>query len=213
MHCTNGIVIQVKDEKFDATVEPRPQIKTKRRSFTTIPNEVSSYISKNRNNPTLQPFGDIDKNMTKFLQSSKIIDFIWIMCSAATTSLIPNWTGFNFLLHDKGEEEAVQTVTYLPAINQSPTNPDTVLELLIQSKAKAEHLGLEETDVVVDQAIYAKAVEILANPHHTELRKFIVLCMGAFHIASTFITVIGKRFSDAGLQDLLIEANIFGKNN
>lgn len=38
----------------------------------------------------------------------------------------------------------------------------TVLEMLIQSKA--EKLGLRETDLVVDQAIYAKAVDIVLSP-------------------------------------------------
>ena len=154
---------------------------------------------------------ELERNLRKPLQSSKIIDFIWVLCSCATTLKVPNWTGFNHMLHDKGEEEPIQFVTYLPAIDRSPTSPDTVLELLVQSKAKAEHLGLQETDVVVDQAIYAKAVEILANPTHRDLKTFIVLRMGAFHIASTFITVIGKRFGDGGLRDLMIEANIFGK--
>ena len=70
---------------------------------------------------------------------------------------------YNTLLHDKGEEETNQTVRYLPTIDQSPTKPDTVLEMLLQAKEKAEKLGLLETDLVVDQAIYAKAVEILSN--------------------------------------------------
>jgi hypothetical protein len=33
---------------------------------------------------------------------------------------------------------------------------ETVVEVLKQSKSKAETLGLRETDVVFDQAIYAK---------------------------------------------------------
>jgi len=71
---------------------------------------------------------------------------------------------------------------------------DVVLELLVQSKLKAEKLGLEETDVVFDQAIYAKAVEVLMNPIHLDLKRFIVLRMGAFHTTMTFLAVIGKRF-------------------
>ena len=46
--------------------------------------------------------------------------------------------------------------TYLPAIDESPTKSEVVLELLIQSKLMPEALGLEETDVVLDQAFMPK---------------------------------------------------------
>ena len=35
--------------------------------------------------------------------------------------------------------------------------------MLLQSKANTEHLRLVEADLVVDQAFYAKAVEIMEN--------------------------------------------------
>ena len=101
-------------------------------------------------------------------------------------------------------------ITYLPAINDSPTKMDVVLEILTQSKLKAEKLGLCETDVVFDQAIYAKAVEIMLNPVFIDLKRFIVLRMGAFHTALTFLAVIGKRFGDAGLRDWIVEAELLG---
>ena len=84
---------------------------------------------------------------------------------------------------------------------------DVVLELLTQSKLKSEKLGLKETDVLLDQAIYEKAVEIMMNPSHAD---FIILRMGAFHPSLKFLAVIGKRFSDASLRDWLIEANLLG---
>lgn len=87
---------------------------------------------------------------------------------------------------------------------------DTVLELLQQSKLKAEKIGLKETDVVLDLAIYAKAVEIVMNPLHKDLKSFVVLRMGAFHTSMIFLAVIGKRFADAGLRDIIVEANLLG---
>ena len=85
---------------------------------------------------------------------------------------------------------------------------DTVLELLYQSKTKAEKLNLPNADVVVDQAIYAKAVEIMNNPKFSDLKDFVVLRMGAFHIELNFLSVIGKRFGDAGIRDWIIEAAV-----
>ena len=77
--------------------------------------------------------------------------------------------------------------------------------MLLQSKANTEHLGLVEADLVVDQAIYAKAVEIMANLAHKDLKDFIVLRMGGFHITMTFLGAIDKRFKDTGLKNLLVE--------
>ncbi len=86
-----------------------------------------------------------------------------------------------------------------------------VLEASTQSKLKAEKLGLSETDVVFDQAIFAKAVEIVLNLVYIDLKKFIVLRMGAFHTALAFLAVIGKRFADAGLRDWIVEAGLLGR--
>ena len=88
---------------------------------------------------------------------------------------------------------------------------NTVLEVLMQSEAKAKAMNLPKTELVLDQAIYAKAVEILNNPSHEDLKKFINLRMGAFHTICIFLAVIVKRFGDAGLRDWIIEADLIGK--
>lgn len=104
----------------------------------------------------------------------------------------------------EGDSDDYGKIGYLPSINKSLTSHDTVLELLNQSKLKAEKLGLNETDVILDMAIYSKAVEILMNPRYVDLKKFIVLCLGGFHTMCIFISVIGKRFGEAGLRNMVI---------
>lgn len=59
---------------------------------------------------------------------------------------------------------------------------------------------------MMDLAIYAKAQEIVWKQR--EEFSNVVLRMGAFHTAMTFLAVLGKRFGDAGLSDILIEAGI-----
>ena len=72
------------------------------------------------------------------------------------------------------------------------------LKLSLRSKVKSEALGLTEVDVVMDQAIYAKAVEKMLHPTHADLANFVILRMGSFHTALNFMSVIGKRFSNSG---------------
>lgn len=67
-------------------------------------------------------------------------------------------------------------------------------------KQKAKALNLNKTDLVLDHAIYSKAVEIVTNAKYADLRTFINIQMGGFHAASIFLGVIGKRFKYASLK-------------
>ena len=85
--------------------------------------------------------------------------------------------------------------------------------MLDQVKAKAEKLNLTCTDLVLDHAIYSKALEVTNAPKNDQLRNFINLRMGGFHACGIFLAVIGKRFGAAGLRDLIIEAGIAGSDS
>ena len=87
------------------------------------------------------------------------------------------------------------SVGYCPVIEASPTELDTVYTLLKRSVAMGKKLGQDNIIIVMDQAIYAKAQEIVLQKN----REFenVVLRMGAFHVITTFLAVLGKRFADA----------------
>ena len=87
-------------------------------------------------------------------------------------------------------------------------NFGTVQEILVQVKAKAGALGLLATDLVLDHAIYMKALEVLHNCKNAQLRDFINLRMGSFHAYNVFLAVIGKRFGSTGLRNLIVEARL-----
>lgn len=216
MHCTNGIVVQLCNDSERSPKEFSRKNTERRRTFRAIETEHPKYTAKERSCPDPLEFTTLNLqnsnntgNGKECADISSRIDFLWVLLRTIDGN-VPNWTGFNYLIQEENPNENIHNIAYLPAINASPTKLDTVLELLQQSKLKAEKLGLQETDVVLDQAIYAKAIEIVMNPNHTDLKSFIVLRMGGFHIICTFIAVIGKRFSDAGLRDWIIESNLIG---
>lgn len=145
---------------------------------------------------------------------SKHEDFVWnfiryICCN--NTQVIPGWKGFFYNVAEKVENTHV--VGYLPTIPKSPTSMDTVQEVLRLCKEKAESLNLTETDLVLDHAIYSKAVEIIMLSRNADLRDFINLRMGGFHAVCIFMGVIGKRFSEAGLKDLIVESGLMGEDS
>lgn len=102
---------------------------------------------------------------------------------------------------------------FLPAINQSPTQNDTVQEVLNQVHKKTQKLGHQSADLVFDHAIYAKALEILNNPNNEHLRTSIHIRMGGFHACCILLRVFGKRFASAGLRDIIIETGLVGPSS
>lgn len=213
MHATNGIVIQRTNGNVApslSTVSP-----TKRRSFKPVYKELAPYITKGKRKCP-EPLPNIEtgiNNMDGLLSSLE--DLVWHFLrfenARRGNQTLPGWKGFFHLVTEPSAE--THTIGYLPPIDKSPTHLDTVQEVLIQCKEKAQALDLLETDLVLDHAIYAKAIEIIMDENNEHLKSFINLRMGGFHAACIFLGVIGKRFGDAGLKDIIVESGLFGENS
>lgn len=143
-------------------------------------------------------------------------DLAWLLCRISSldknciNQTVPSWTGYNMVAADK-DVPPKSIVGYNQMIDASPTDLSTVYTLLKRSDEMAIKLGLSDTVVVLDQAIYAKALEVVWKKKE-ELSR-VVLRMGSFHIACVFLAVIGKRFGDSGLADLLLESNLIGSGS
>ena len=136
------------------------------------------------------------------------MDRVWYFVRYKTsdddTAVIPGWKGFHkSVLHTSND---VHNFVYLPTIAESPTKLATVIEILFQCKARAGVVNL--TEIVLDHAIYAKA--LLRKEQNPSVTEFINLRMGDFHGISIFLGVHGKRFGDAWLEDLIVEAGLIG---
>lgn len=66
------------------------------------------------------------------------------------------------------------------------------------------------TVITFDEAIYCKAKEI--QWRCADVFSDIVLRLGVFHTVLNFMAVIGKRYEESGLEDLLIESGVYGSN-
>ncbi|KAJ8050266.1 hypothetical protein HOLleu_03400 [Holothuria leucospilota] len=103
---------------------------------------------------------------------------------------IPSWSGFNALQRCVVPPQS--SVGYLPCIQSSPTELSTVYSLLMKTMEICTKLEQEEIVVVLDQAIYSKALQIVWK----ESQRFnkVILRLGAFHTTCVMLGVIGKRF-------------------
>ena len=217
MHCTNGIIIQ-RVSNINQVTNAETNIvvpaETRRRSFQPIHSEITPYYQpKDRPAPPLLPDVEIDKNILGNMMS-KTADLIWMLARYQSVQLlqsqeVPSWTGFYQEVTNQNDHPP-NLISFLPAINQSPTQFSTVQEVLMKTKKKMNLLGLPSTDVVFDHAINTKALEVLNNPVNEEMRSVINLRMGGFHACCILLAVIGKRFGSAGLRDILVETVLVG---
>ncbi|CAB4021897.1 Hypothetical predicted protein [Paramuricea clavata] len=80
---------------------------------------------------------------------------------------------------------------------------------------KAQNIcsSLQQRDMVItfDLAIYAKAKQIQWK--FPEEFSDTVIRMGGFHIALNFLAVLGKKYQNSGLEDVLIESGAYGSGS
>ena len=96
----------------------------------------------------------------------------------------------------------------MPVILASQTELATVNNFLDRTKFAMTNMSQKHSVVVLDEAIYAIAQEILWKPENKDKYSGIVLRIGAFHVIRAFLSIIGKRFQRAGLNDLIAESGV-----
>ena len=92
-------------------------------------------------------------------------------------------------------------VAYCSLIDRSSMEFSTIYTVLKHAQA------ISNTVITFDLPIYGKAKQIqwkFANEFSD-----VVIRMGTFHIALNFLAIIGKKYLNSGLEDLLIESWVY----
>lgn len=209
-HNTNGIIIQRSSKTSalpeNSVTDQEVSMKRSRRRTVDAPEpDIKVYYGGKKVGPQQEfdlSMPSYDRDVTK---RGRYLDMAYIMAKRRTpqtkSPILPGWTGFNTKLQTPN---SLSTIGYLPIVDASPTEMATVNTVLLRSVAIADQLGLPSIVVVFDQAIYSKAQQIRWKDQMLSQR--LVPRLGEFHTAMSFLGVIGKRFKDSGLQDILIES-------
>ena len=208
-HNTNGIIIQ-RPFTCDVPISERASLqRTRKRSLEPPPANIDTYIRLKRTGP--KPFGaNIELGQEKYIHmqdNARRRDSAYFLMKVPEVHIkaLSGWTGHNTLLH-RGMIPPQSSIGYLPVIDASPTDLDTVHTILTRSIEIADKMELKEIVLVMDQAIYSNAQEICWM--NTTFMERLVLRMGEFHTAMAYLSCIGRRFRDAGFQDVIIEAGV-----
>ena len=158
------------------------------------------------------------KEKNELFQSVSRADEVWKVMRLHPTSLtelppsevidsqpIPGWSAFNSILYP--DLPQISMTGYCPLIDGTSTEFSTVYTVLKHAQAISNIMGQEDTVKTFDLVIYVKAKQIQWKFPN----KFSdgVIRMGTFHIAFNFLAIIGKKFLNSGLEDLLIESGVY----
>ena len=217
MHCTNVIMIQhprnLEENGTCFVIDQTSMEKTIRRSFTPVDTSITLYkkLTK-RPSPELINGITLENNLLSEVISESN-EWIWLFVryqcvQLSSSQTVPGWFGFHLKTMD--DNFGTHRVSFLPVIKQSPTELDNVHEVLQQVKRKTEILNVQSADLVLDQAIFTKTLNILNNLANEDLKALISIRMGSFHACYIFLAVIGKRFALGDLRDIVIESGLVG---
>jgi len=211
-HRVNGIAVQARHFGPHPLPAQSPGI-TKSKQRSVEPLDVAAlpiYNAGERQGP--KPRTYVEVTCQEVLENARRKTLLWILVRlhAQVSQKVSGWTGYNILVRNEIDVRQ-DNIRYLPTIDAPATSLSTVHEILVRSLKIKEALGLKSIVLVFDQALYSKATEITWK--HPDKFKDIVPRMGVFHTVCTLLSVIGKRFQDAGLRDICIESGVIAEGS
>ena len=118
---------------------------------------------------------------------------------------IAGWSWFHSRFFS---EIPVSTVIgYCPMIHRSASEFSTIFTLMKVSQEVARRLEQDDSVITFDLAIYMKA-KLIQLKFPGEFKNTVIR-MGGFHIALNYMSLLGKKYASTGLEDLLIESDVY----
>lgn len=207
--------------------DPPPNLveqRAKRRSLqaTGTVYEIEECPVRGRRPAVTDHIGSVDmewyKDTNDEVRTVHNADFMWallrlcpkkfgeaVMAEVLDKQAIPSWAGFNAILYP--EMPIVSNIGYCPMVNGSSNDYSTIYTVLKHAQKISAAIGQANAVITFDLAIYSKAKEIQWR-FPDELSN-VVVRIGGFHVALNFLSLLGKKFSDSGLDDLLIESGVY----
>lgn len=209
-HRVNGIIVQ------PTVCGPHQQValptveKKKQRSITVEETNLPIYNPGQRTGP-----GPITTHFHNYQHTDQVAfqkNFLWLLTRQVDqlNQSVCAWTGFNITVRI-GMEVNTDSVGYLPTINAPATEMATASEILNQAKQIMNQLKITKVVLVFDQALFAKVAEVLWK--QPMIYQGIIMRLGTFHTICNVLSILGKRFQDAGLRDLCLESGIIAEGS
>ena len=216
-HATTMVVYQRKAFGPDMPQAPLVDHTTKRRSLQSMSSiyDIQECYA-HRRRPAVSAY--VNQVENKWFEDGKECfidaswsDEVWRLMRLNPSSLqqasepgdnqpVPSWSGFNTILFPEMAFES--NIGYCPMIDGKSTEYSTIYTVLKHAQKVTSALGQQDTVVTFYLLIYMKAKQI--QWRYPEEFANVIIRMGGFHIA-----LMGKKYLDSGLDDLLIESGVY----
>lgn len=213
-HNTNGIIVQRSSNgNLELFSDKSVPIKKSRKCLSLPREEIPPFHASIKQGPNLSAdacdavLDLLFSNPCEVSQFEEHLVMVLTKMNPLQTHTLPGWTGFHIMLDQTKEEHIKKSkIGYLPVVSGSPTELSTVNEVLRKSLSIAEELEIDCIVLVFDLAFYLKVQRI--RWAEQQLIDKTVVRLGEFHTILSILSVLGKRFGDAGLADILVESDV-----
>ena len=149
---------------------------------------------------------------------SRQVDIAWVFLRLCPKKLfdinfertgnqkMPGWTVFHAMISHR--VYGPTNIGYCQAIAAPPTDFNTVYTVLKTAESMFQRLRQQVVILTWDEELYSKA-QIIKWRNLEEFRN-VFNRLGGFHRATNFMGIIGTNMKGGGLEDILIEGNIYG---
>ena len=118
---------------------------------------------------------------------------------------VPSWGGFNSMLYP--ERPPACKIGSCPMIEGFSGEFSPIYTVMKHAQKICSNLGQVDTVITFDLAIYMKAKQ--NQMKFPDEFSDTVIRLGGFHIALNYLSLLGKKFQNSGLNDLLIESGVY----
>lgn len=131
-----------------------------------------------------------------------VADTLWMIVKYSDIPNIPVWRGFHEQI-TKYRSAEIMKVIFLPFVNASPSDYNTICTSLQMAVEKAKEVQLKTIFVTFDQPLCMKARDIIAFSGKNSILGNIIIRLGGFHTLLSFLGCIGYIMASSGLRQLL----------
>ena len=206
IHTAHGIMMQEVDNSQGICPEPPRLQRTKKRSLELPELELPEVYVTNRRSPSLQVTQYEFQEGSLASSASVKRQKVWLLSRMKFSAQkhLPSWSGF--VSQTGSSPEHLTTIDYYPPIPKPITDYKTVAECLRFAEEATNEVGQEYVLTTCDLGVCMKAYPLVWNNPEKYAKHLILI--GSFHVACSYLKMIGKKMRGSGLEEVLIEAGL-----
>lgn len=144
---------------------------------------------------------NIDENPSFEITLIDKLNLLWMYFKYTRDNDFLGWNGFMSMLTSCCNNYEVSTINFLPFINGSPSDYNTLYTALDYASGIVLEAGMKTCIITFDQPLYIKARDIVQALLFDKVH--MVVRLGGFHLLMSFMGCIGQIMAGSGIKDIL----------